>query len=496
MVSLVKEIELIPPASSLIESLRAFGYTFETAVADLIDNSIAASATRIEVHVEDDDELRVAVIDNGSGMDIEELLRAMTPGGRSPGEIRDSADLGRFSLGLKTASFSQCRKLTVVTRKNSVTSAVTWDLDLVARRGQWIALAISDVDRLPFVDRIGRHGTAVIWENVDRIAGSELQAGTRARAHTFNEQVSAVADHLQVVFHRFMEGDRRMKKVTLEVNGRTLVPFDPFNRNHPATVFLPSEVIHYGGAEILVQPVILPHFSKVDKPTWDRHAGPRGYLRGQGFYIYRNRRLIVDGSWLRLMKQTPLTQLARVQIDIDNALDHEWRIGVRKDSAELPQHVRMRLKEILDRIDLQARRPFTRRGAVKASTQRLPMWDRVQDADTISYRINPSNPVVAVLEEALPEDLRPNLRRLLTLIASSLPLETIFSDIGTDGEKVSSGSITDDVLEEATRLLFGRLADAGLATDDAAEALLAAEPFRSNRKRTLRLLNVLIGEGA
>lgn len=492
----VKEVELIPPASPLIESLRAFGYTFETAIADLIDNSIAASATHVEVHVDDETEIRVSVIDNGVGMDAEELLRAMTPGGRSPKDKRDAADLGRFGLGLKTASFSQCRKVTVVTRKNSVTSAVTWDLDLVERRGKWIALVFSDVEGLPFVERIGRHGTAVIWENVDRIAGSELKAGTRARSHTINEQVSNVSDHLQIVFHRFMEGERRIRKVTLEVNGRTLTPFDPFNRNHPATVFLPSEEILYGGSKILVQPAILPHFKKVDKATWERHAGPRGYLRGQGFYIYRNRRLIVDGSWLRLMQQTSITQLARVQIDIDNSLDHEWRIGVKKNSAELPQYVKERLKQIIDRIDMQARRPFTSRGGVKASTQRVPMWDRFQDAEVISYRINTSNPVVAVLEEALPEDLRPNLHRLLTLIASSIPLDTIFSDIGTDGAKVSSGIVGDDVLEEGLNLMFGRLSEAGLSNDEAVEALLAVEPFSSNRKRAQHFLSRLIGEVA
>lgn len=487
----MNEVELTPPASSLIESLRAFGYTFETAIADLVDNSLTAKATQIDIHVEDGDELRVGIVDNGTGMDHGELLVAMTPGGRSPRDPRQASDLGRFSLGLKTASFSQCRRVTVVTRKGSSTSAVAWDLDVVESRGRWIALLIPEFESLPFSEHLGSSGTLVIWEGIDRIAGCELPIGTRERTHAINLQVSALADHLEVVFHRFMEGERGFKKIRMTVNGRPLVPFDPFNRSHPATVFLPREVIHFAGAEVVVQPVVLPHFSKVDKPTWDRHAGPRGYLRGQGFYIYRNRRLIVDGSWLRLMRQTPITQLARVQVDIDNALDHEWRIGVKKDSAELPLPVKSRLKEIIDRIDLQARRPFIRRGTIRASADRFPMWLRVQSEDTISYRINMNNPVVAEFVSALPSEIRPELAHLFALIASSLPLETIFSDLGTEGELVTAGSIEDGVLERGVRLMFDRLREAGLSHEDTVLALLAVEPYRSNGDRVEELIAAL-----
>lgn len=491
----MSEVELIPPASSLIESLRAFGYSFETAIADLIDNSLAADATEIDIHMDDEDDLRVAVVDNGNGMSSDELLLAMTPGGRSPRDLREPSDLGRFSLGLKTASFSQCRRVTVISRRDSFTTAVSWDLDLVAKRGKWIAIVHPDPEALPYSSHLGPHGTAVVWENIDRISGCELARGSRARAHALNAQTNALSDHLQMVFHRFMEGERGFKKIAVTVNGSRLIPFDPFNRNHPATTFLPREVIHFAGAEVVVQPVVLPHFSKVDKATWDRHAGPRGYLRGQGFYIYRNRRLIVDGSWLRLMRQSPITQLARVQVDIDNALDHEWRIGVKKDSAELPLPVRERLKEIIDLIDLQARRPFTRRGAMKASADRFPMWRRLQDAGVISYRVNSEHPSIGAFSLRLPSDMRADLEHLLTLISSSLPLDTIFSDLGADGASVTSGEVGREVLESGIRLMFDRLAEAGLSSDDITVALLAVEPYRSNRERVEDLITSIRKEG-
>ena len=491
----MSEIELIPPANSLIESLRAFGYSFETAIADLIDNSITAGATEINVHIDDDDELRVAVIDNGTGMTPEELLLAMTPGGRSPRDLREPTDLGRFSLGLKTASFSQCRRVTVMSRKNKTVSAVTWDLDLVAEREKWVAVVHPDAGVLSYFNELGPQGTAVVWEKIDRISGCELAGESRARAHALNAQTNALSDHLQMVFHRFMEGERGFKRVDVTVNGSLLTPFDPFNRNHPATTFLPREVIQFAGAEVVVQPVVLPHFSKVDKATWNRHAGPRGYLRGQGFYVYRNRRLIVDGSWLRLMRQSPITQLARVQVDIDNALDHEWRIGVKKDSAELPLPVRERLKEIIDLIDLQARRPFTRRGAMKASADRFPMWLRLQDAGVISYRANLEHPSIGEFSSLLPSELRAELERLLTLISSSLPLDTIFSDLGADGASVTPGEVGREVLESGIRLMFDRLAEAGLNSDDITVALLAVEPYRSNRETVEDLITALRKDG-
>ena len=149
-------------------------------------------------------------------------------------------------------------------------------------------------------------------------------------------------------------------------------------------------------------------------------------LERAGVLSLRNRRLIVDGSWLRLMRQTPLTQLARVQVDIDSSLDHEWRIGVKKDSAELPLVVRTRLKEIIDRIDLQARRPFTKRGTTRASAERFPFWSRVKDGDNISFRISLENPVISEMLSEMSEEQKDTVRQVLTLVSASLPLRQYF----------------------------------------------------------------------
>ena len=105
----------IPEASSMIETFRAIGYSIEAAVADIIDNSISARAKNIWINFEwEGSETWLAVKDDGSGMNNDELVQAMRPDSKNPLDDRSTKDLGRFGLGLKTASFSQCRLLSVI----------------------------------------------------------------------------------------------------------------------------------------------------------------------------------------------------------------------------------------------------------------------------------------------------------------------------------------------------------------------------------------------
>ena len=166
----MRTVTSTPSASILIESLRDIGYSFETAVADLIDNSITAGATIIQIFgVLDEGRARVAIVDNGCGMSHDELLEAMRPGSRSPLEDRERSDLGRFGLGLKTASFSQGRRLTVVSRQAGVTKAARWDLDHVAEVDEWSLQLPDQLADVPWVSELGASGTIVLWEKLDRV---------------------------------------------------------------------------------------------------------------------------------------------------------------------------------------------------------------------------------------------------------------------------------------------------------------------------------------
>ena len=161
----------VPPrASVLIESMRDIGYSLQTAVSDIIDNSIAAGAKNIEFLADTTSDLpAIGILDDGSGMSDDELLEAMRPGTRSPLEGRPDHDLGRFGLGLKTASFSQCRRLTVLTRKAGTTSCAVWDLDTVAESDEWYVELPDSIADIPWVDRLERNGTLVVWQKLDRL---------------------------------------------------------------------------------------------------------------------------------------------------------------------------------------------------------------------------------------------------------------------------------------------------------------------------------------
>src|SRR5579859_4999212 len=120
-----------------MQSLRSVGYSTSTALADLVDNSISAQARTIRISVTMNSRPFVAICDDGLGMDEATLLAAMRFGSRDPRHPRQGAELGRFGLGLKTASLSQCRKLSVATLQDGRLSIARWDLDECDHRGTW-----------------------------------------------------------------------------------------------------------------------------------------------------------------------------------------------------------------------------------------------------------------------------------------------------------------------------------------------------------------------
>jgi len=157
-----KFIDATPSAALLIESIRDIGYTIETAIADLIDNSISASAKNIEIYLIDDSDGNpiLSIQDDGIGMSDEELKLAMRLGSKDPNIKRPKDDLGRFGLGLKTASFSQCRELTVETYKEGKMTSLTWDLDEVKKQNAWVVIE-NEPGEL-------KQGTKIIWKKIDR----------------------------------------------------------------------------------------------------------------------------------------------------------------------------------------------------------------------------------------------------------------------------------------------------------------------------------------
>jgi hypothetical protein len=484
-----------PEAALLIESMRDIGYSLETALADVIDNAITARASRIDILAELDPAcLRIGILDNGTGMTEAELLAAMKPGSKNPRDVRNPMDLGRFGLGLKTASFSQCRRLTVVTRLGGKTSAAIWDLDFVADEEDWLVQIPDQPSSIPWADLILESGTLVVWEKLDRVAEQDVHNSGIER---FVRRLDEAREHLELVFHRFLSGEPGQKRIEIRMNDRPLVPFDPFHSSHPATIAEPNtpEIIRVGDHSVAIQTFTLPHHKKVTPQEWEHYAGRAGYQKNQGFYVYRQRRLIIHGTWFGLARQTELTKLSRVRIDMPNGLDAEWKIDVKKASAQPPHQVRERLRRIIETIGATSKRVYTARGRVLVTDSRLPVWNRIQDKNEISYQINSSHPVVADFVEHLSADQETAFERIMGLIGSSLPMDALFADLGGQPDKVTGGALSDEALDHVITTTVSKLLEGGVKSDDIILMLKVTEPFRSNWDSAEEMANNKISGG-
>ena len=484
--NVTKRVIVAPKASVLVESLRDIGYSLQTAVADIIDNSITAGSRNIELLTDTDSEMpAIGILDDGHGMSEEELLEAMRPGSMSPLNKRPSDDLGRFGLGLKTASFSQCRRLIVLTKYKGNTSCAVWDLDLVAEENEWVVEFLEGSKDIPWADRLGNTGTLIVWQKLDRLVDVKNVENQK----NLVRQLDETATHLELVFHRFLSGEAGLKKVRMALNGRNLNFYDPFHSKHPATVFGPEDIFRMSGREIRIQPVTLPHHKNVSNAEWQKYAGPEGYMRNQGFYVYRGKRLIIHGTWFGLARQTEMTKLARVQIDMPNDMDAEWKIDVKKASAQPPPPVRERLRRIIEVIGGGSERTFTGRGRKLTSDNRLPVWSRTQNKNKISYGLNPEHPAFKKFENNLTDALAIEFSRILILAGAAIPLDALFADISANPAVVSGISMNAVEFADTVKTTYSQLLSVGYERADILLMMSSAEPFHSNWEQVEVIIN-------
>jgi hypothetical protein len=476
----------------LIESMRDIGYSLETALADVIDNSITAGATEIRLFVDVAcPDPRIGVLDNGKGMTRAQLLEAMRLGSSNPRARRPRADLGRFGLGLKTASFSQCRRMTVVSRKGADLSVAIWDLDHVEREDKWELLTPKTSNGIPFADELTSDGALVVWERMDRAIES---SGSETGLKHFNRRMDEARRHLELAFHRFLAGEPGTPRVSIRLNELPLNAFDPFHTKHPSTEASPPEVVQVGEQTVSVTAYTLPHHRNVSKADWEHYEGPDGYLKSQGFYLYREKRLIVHGTWFGLARQMELTKLCRVKIDTTNGLDAEWQVDVRKASARPPLPVRERLQKLISEIGAPSKRRYVGRAQKVAHIGRLPVWTRTTTEGLTTYELNAENPLVTDFRQRLPDDIVADFDRLLRTMSAALPLDIIFADLAGEPETVRQATMSREDLTSALAVTLSGLLKLGMTMAQVPEMLRRAEPFRSNWEQVEQLLSALAPE--
>ncbi len=483
-------ISVLPSASGLIESLRDIGYSLETAVADIIDNSITAKASTINVDfLWNEGSPWVCIADNGFGMSFDKLKEAMRHANQSVETNRDTTDLGRFGLGLKTASFSQCRQLTVISKQNEIVSSLEWNLDWLKQNPDagWSILKITDenIKTSSLLSQLQRkylsdsNGTIVLWRKLDRFDESQEK---------MNALFQCTRNHLETVFHRFLSPGPGQKGIEIKINNDALESFNPFFPTHPATQELPSQKIHLDNIVINVQPYVLPHYNKSTREEYEKYAGSEGYLQNQGFYVYRNKRLIIKGTWFRLIKKDELTKLIRVQIDIPNSLDHLWKIDVKKSNASPPESIKNELRSIIDKIATSGKRVYQRRGKRLKERIKEPAWSRIQKDGRIQYIINREHYLIDQFINQLSSRQQLDLKTVITMIEGSFPAELFYSDIAKSPEIMSKPELNEDSFSPLLDVMIQTMQKNSIPQKKIEERILSCDPFASYPEETVKLL--------
>jgi hypothetical protein len=476
-----------PRAGAMLEALRGLGYSTAAALADIVDNSVSAGATEVQITFTwNGAKSRIAVLDDGRGMSDTELESAMTLGDKSPLDNRSPSDLGRFGMGLKTASFSQCRRLTVATLKNGAKSCLRWDLDALAAKPDagWLLFeGPADGSEEYFTALTEKmKGTIVLWETLDRIVTNGYTADD------FTDLIDRVEGHLAMIFHRLLEGPRARLRIVL--NGRLVAPWDPFMIGHPAkTLHSPVERKVSDAGPIEIECHVLPHKDKLTPKQYENGAGPDGWTAQQGFYVYRNERLLVAGGWLglgqgRAWNREQAHQLARIRLDIPNTADAAWKIDIRKSTARPPVSLRPWLTRLAEHTRANARKVFAFRGSVSTSAGGIPIeqaWRVEHPKSGVRYKIDEKHIAVsAVLDSA--GILLPLVKAMLRVIEETVPVQRIWLDTVENKETPRtgfSGEPSEAIVEVLQALYTDMVVRKGLSSESAKKTLLTTEPFQS-----------------
>ncbi len=416
-------IEKSFPAKALMNGLRAIGYSFSTAVSDIIDNSVSAGAKEICLF---SDPLYIrpyfCFLDNGRGMKLEELDNAMLPGSNRDGIVDSETELGRFGLGLKSASLSQCREFIVASKQNENINAMSFDLDVIERENKLFLKILSsyEIDDLPHIADLRKYesGTLVIWNKFDKLLDS-----SKNFEDSFRKLVSDAKKHVELVFHRFYED------ISIYFDGKRIERRDPFlidseGRQQTGRV---SQII-VEGSTITVIPYTLPYANSLTAEEKKLLGNPKSIYDDQGFYIYRNRRLISWGSWLHMGIRSELNKLARIQVDIPSSLDSVWMLDVKKSSAKIPDKIKDQIKAAVEDSIVRSKRTTKYPGTKEQSVQ-CAVWDRIKEHEgRVRYQINRDNPTIAVLFDILGCEERKLLEIALSQIECFLPKYSIYND--------------------------------------------------------------------
>jgi len=427
----------IPQAEFLMGAMRSMGYSFEAAIADIIDNSISANAKNIHIKFPINPiDCYVSILDDGIGMDQMSLFNAMKYGSNSSDFIRDENDLGRFGLGMKAASLSQCKILTVVSKFNGILSAYQWNYDYILDNKEWLVAELNktEISTLPEIDELETFssGTLVIWQNFDILEKSSGDVFS-----SLKEFKIKIIDYLSLIFHRYLNGETE-NKINIKINSFKIKGLDPFLEKHKKTNIrqefkLDIKDTHGIERHVIVQPYVLPYQKDLSKEDIELIGGISNLRTKQGFYIYRNKRLIIWGTWFGIPRNE-LTKNARIKVDIPNTLDDIWSIDIKKQNATIPKSIKNSLtKAVTETMDFSVKIQNHRGRIAKLNDDLDYIWNRVQCRDNkYTYVINRESRIFEFLKEKVDDEAMNRFEMVLEEIENSIPYQQIYIDISQD----------------------------------------------------------------
>lgn len=452
---------LEPRADILMTAIRSIGYTFESALADIIDNSISSGASNIHINFSSISPAYISILDDGCGMNLDELRQAMKYGSKDVREKREKEDLGRFGLGLKTASLSQCKRLTVISKKDGHIYGARWDLDIIQKKQAWVLEVLSETEveevypRSTFIPlrdlQTYETGTIVLWENFDRMLDGSNDVET-----LFNQKVKDAKNHLEMVFHNFLDSSFS-HHVKMFFNLRELKGKDPFLKKHPGTQPLSDEEICLQGEIIKVKPYILPYLSKLSEDDINLLGGIEELRHKQGIYVYRNNRLIIWGTWFRLDSKGELNKLARIRVDIPNSLDSIWEVDIKKSTAILPDVIKQNLRNIVKKSISRSERVYTYKGEKILDENFTHVWEVYNGREEISYKINKDLRLYKEFVKTLDKGQKETFNSILRLIELTVPYQHAYTVLSKNN--TISNSLNENEAEDLINKLLSIVSD-------------------------------------
>ena len=422
-----------PEPKNEIKTFMRIGYDFNSAIADIIDNSITAKANKINIICPSEIENPfLSIVDNGFGMGPEELIQNMRIGCKDPNVKREAGDLGRFGSGMKTASFSHARRLTVISKKKGKKLAgACWDIDEIEEKNTWCLRVLNQKDIKNFnhfdKDLITGAGTQLIWEKIRKF---EETAHNDSKTSIETSMVE-LGKYLALHFHKFMQGS---KKLEINVQHLKIDPIDPFLSTKKGYQEGPTDETFVKGGKLLIKSHTLPHHSNLTQSEIDKIGGMEEIYKGQGLYIYRENRLIIAGGWMGLSRTYQLGKLARIEINMPSGLDDEWSTDVKKSSLQLPQKIKNRLKNLIQQPIKKSKRTYNYRGKKEEANE---YWKIIETRDkNIIYQIDTANNELIHIAKETPKKNVSNLKEYLKNLAKNLPINHIHAKVSSDPKSI------------------------------------------------------------